>query len=144
MIPAYDKLYLPEAQKKLAKMLDFLVNTMNYPLTKAWELFLTSKISKRFQAGDCSIIAGRSGTEIAIAVLEEHDVYQEEIPHKISFERSEEYWTGWALAYYQWASGLSFSQIEENISIEKIRNMYMPYHEMDITSFFDKMEEYCK
>ncbi len=144
MIPAYDKLYLREAQMKLAKILDLLVNGLDYPLPKAWRWFLESTLARRMESGDCAIVAGRSGTEITMAILEEHGVYVEKIDQGISWERSEEYWTGWALAYYQWASGLSFAEIEESISIEKIRNMYMPYHEMDITYFCDKMDEYCK
>ena len=54
---------------------------------------------------------------------------------------SHRYWTGWALAYYQWYTCLSFSQITDLISIEEIRQMYSPYHEMDIRQFCDRMSE---
>ena len=56
-------------------------------------------------------------------------------------DRSEEYWAGWALAYYQWDTALSFEEIIEYISMDDIIKMYSPYHEMDIRHFCDKMNE---
>ena len=56
--------------------------------------------------------------------------------------RSREYWAGWALAQYQWFSGHRFKDIFERIPLAKIREMYNPYHEMDITHFTETMEEY--
>mgnify|MGYP002859921932 CR=1 FL=1 len=51
------------------------------------------------------------------------------------------YWTGWALAYYQWWANLSFKTIVERVPISDISNLYSPYHEMDIRQFCDKMNE---
>ena len=63
-------------------------------------------------------------------------------PHRsIPFDRTPEYWTGWALAYYQWNTGLRFSEIEHAIPIRTIWMMYDPYHEMDIRQFVDKLNE---
>lgn len=53
--------------------------------------------------------------------------------------RSEEFWTGWALAYYQWVTAMRFSEIVKYIPIKDIMNLYSPYHEMDIRQFVDKM-----
>ena len=44
MIHAYDKSYLSAAQKNLARMLDYLVNDLHYPLETAWQWFVTSGI----------------------------------------------------------------------------------------------------
>ena len=30
-------------------------------------------------------------------------------------------WTGWAIAYYQWDTGLRFSEIEQAVPISKVR-----------------------
>lgn len=60
---------------------------------------------------------------------------------RFTLDRSEEYWTGWALAYFQWETALSFSEIIGYVPIEKIRAMYSPYHEMDISRFVDHMNE---
>ena len=58
-------------------------------------------------------------------------------------ERSEEYWCGWALAYYQWRRALSFSDIEARVPIEDVLALYEPYHEMDERQFLDRMDEEC-
>ena len=71
MIYAYDKLYLSVAQKNLACMLDYMVNNLKYPLETAWQWFCMSNTASRFERGDCSIVAGRSGVEIAYEVLRE-------------------------------------------------------------------------
>ena len=70
MIHAYDKSYLSAAQKNLARMLDYLVNDLHYPLEMAWQWFVTSELSARFEQGDCSVLVGLSGVELARAVLE--------------------------------------------------------------------------
>lgn len=49
MIHAYDKSYLSAAQKNLARMLDYLVNDLHYPLETAWQWFLISKMAFRFE-----------------------------------------------------------------------------------------------
>ena len=61
MIHAYDKSYLSAAQKNLARMLDYLVNDLHYPLEMAWQWFVTSELSARFEQGDCSVLVGLSG-----------------------------------------------------------------------------------
>lgn len=53
--------------------------------------------------------------------------------------RKEEFWTGWALAYYQWETSLSFAEIVRYIPIKDILALYSPYHEMDIRQLVDKM-----
>ena len=56
-------------------------------------------------------------------------------------DRSREYWTGYALAYYQWWSGLGFDEINAFMPVTRIRDLYHPYHEMDIRQFVDHMNE---
>ena len=104
-------------------------------------MFLRSGIAKRFAAGDFTILAGKSGVELAYEVCEEDGKDYRSIKPKYTYNRSEEYWTGWALAYYQWETGLSFEEIERYIPIIEIQSLYSPYHEMDIRQFVDKMNE---
>ena len=54
-----------------------------------------------------------------------------------------EYWTGWALAYYQWRSGRSLPDIERLVPIGQVEQLYHPFHEMDISSFCMRMDELC-
>ena len=141
MIHAYDKNYLTAAQKCLARMLDYMVNDLQYPLETAWNWFLMSEISRRFELGDSAILAGTSGVELARRVLEQAGKPEPVRKASYAYDRSPEYWTGWAIAYYQWDTGLRFSEIEQAVPISEVRMLYTPYHEMDVRQFADKMNE---
>lgn len=106
MICAYDKNYLAAAQKNLARMLDYLVNGLHHPLETAWQWFLASELSARFEQGDCTVLVGLSGVELARTVLEQAREPAPVQQPSYAYDRSPEYWTGWALAYYQWFTGL--------------------------------------
>ena len=160
MIHAYDKSYLSAAQKNLARMLDYLVNDLHYPLEMAWQWFVTSELSARFEQGDCSVLVGLSGVELARAVLEQAGEVVPMQKPSYAYDRSPEYWTGWALDYYQWLTSLRFAEIEQAVPITApwltslrfaeieqavpitaVRLLYTPYHEMDVRQFADKMNE---
>jgi DNA-binding Xre family transcriptional regulator len=59
-------------------------------------------------------------------------------------DKSPEYWSGWALAFYQWYSGRSFMDILSAVPLSEIIRMYPVYHEMDIQQFVDRMDEILK
>lgn len=141
MIHAYDKIYLSVAQKNLARMLDYLTNNLKHPMEKAWQFFLMSEVSSRFERGDCTVLAGMSGVELARMVLEQAGEPAADKTPSYNFDRSPEYWTGWAVAYYQWDTSLTFAEIERAVPITEICRMYYPYHEMDIRQFVDRMNE---
>ncbi len=138
MILAYDKNYLSKAQSTLASMLDFAVYDLNMSLEKFYQSFLESTVSNRFESGESSIIAGKSGVELALEVVGNENLAKEYRP---AANRSPEYWVGWALDFFQWQTNLTFKQINSLIPITEIRAMYNPYHEMDISQFCDKMRE---
>lgn len=144
MMHAYDRVYLERARTSLGRMLDFAVHDLKLTITDFFSMFLRSGIAKRFAAGDFTILAGKSGVELAYEVCEEDGKDYRSIKPKYTYNRSEEYWTGWALAYYQWETGLSFEEIERYIPIIEIQSLYSPYHEMDIRQFVDKVNELYK
>lgn len=141
MIHAYDKTYLDKARTALGRMLDFAVYDLKYDITDFFDLFLTSGAAQRFEQGDYTLIVGMSGVELAYKVLELSGREQERIKPRYTVDRSEEYWTGWALAYYQWETALKFQEIVRCVPIQDICRLYSPYHEMDIRQFCDKMNE---
>lgn len=141
MIHAYDKLYLEKARTALGRMLDFAVYDLGYDIAKFFDLFLTSGVAEDFGQGDFTLLAGKSGVELAYEVLERAGICTEPITPHYTVGRSEEYWTGWALAYYQWETALSFAGIARYIPIKEIHGLYSPYHEMDIRQFVDMMNE---
>ena len=141
MIHAYDKIYLDKARTALGRMLDFAVYDLKYDIEDFFALFITSGIAARFEKGDFGVIVGMSGVELAYQVLELTKGEVNRIKPQYSADRSEEYWAGWALAYYQWDTALSFEEIVRAVPMERIVQMYSPYHEMDIRQFCDKMNE---
>ena len=145
MIHAYDENYLDCARSSMALMLDFAVHGLQMKLSEFYQKFLASEISVKFAAGDSHTLAGTSGMELALEVIgEETENGIVEFLEKSGAKRSREYWTGWALAYYQWESGMNFQQIEKMIPIEKVRNLYSPYHEMEISHFCARMRMYAE
>ena len=141
MIHAYDKTYLDKARTALGRMLDFAVYDLKYDIEDFFALFITSGIAARFEKGDYSVIVGMSGVELAYKVLELAKGEENRIKPQYTADRSEEYWAGWALAYYQWDTALSFEEIVRAVPMKRIVQMYSPYHEMDIRQFCDKMNE---
>ena len=141
MIHAYDKTYLDKARTALGRMLDFAVYDLKYDIEDFFALFITSGIAARFEKGDYSVIVGMSGVELAYKVLELVKGEENRIKPQYTADRSEEYWAGWALAYYQWDTALSFEEIVRAVPMKRIVQMYSPYHEMDIRQFCDKMNE---
>lgn len=139
MMHAYDKIYLDKARTALGRMLDFAVYELHFELANFWDLFLVSGLAQRFGDGDFTVLVGKSGIELAYDVLEMAGIPAKRIKPQYTADRSEEYWTGWALAYYQWNSALSFMEITKYIPITQICAMYTPYHEMDIRHFCDEL-----
>lgn len=144
MIHAYDKVYLDKARVALARMLDFAVYDLDYDIEEFFELFILSGIARRFAEGDFTLLVGMSGVELAYEVLERADRTVRRIKPEYTANRSKEYWTGWALAYYQWENALEFEEIVRYVPIKEILALYSPYHEMDIRQFVDKMNELYK
>lgn len=141
MIHAYDKVYLHKARTALGRMLDFAVYDLKYDITTFFSLFISSDAAAQFERGDFTVLVGMSGVELAYLTLELTGTSAPRISPQYPSERSAEYWTGWALAYYQWETSLCFEEIVRYVPIKTIVNLYSPYHEMDIRHFCDKMNE---
>ena len=86
-------------------------------------------------------IAGRSGVELAWEVLEKSGLRYDRVAPGVRFDHSREYWAGWALAYYQWSTAMSFRDIVRRVPMADVVDLYHPYHEMDIRQFCDRMTE---
>ena len=136
MIRAYNELYLEKARICLGRMLDLATHDLNYSLNDFWDKFLSSNIVNKLESGDVATVVGKSGVELAYEVLND---LEQDIKPRFTENRSIEYWTGWAIAYFQWKTSIPFLEITRVIPINEIANMYHPYHEMDINQLFDRM-----
>lgn len=140
MTHAYNKTYLKSAQNNLAEFLDYLINDIHFSSAWVSSLFLVTGVAKQFESGNPAYVVGMSGVELARFVIKKAYNKDEDKKHTRRDILSSEYWTGWALAYYQWFSCRRFKDIFERIPLEKIIQMYSVYHEMDISSFCESME----
>lgn len=145
-IHAYPETHLNKAQVMLGTAFDYAVNSCNISGNDFAKMFAASKICKRIENGEPAVVCGKSGIEVVREIV--FDTTKKEIENepKESFSRSVDYWVGWALAYYQWYSNFSFSEIFKVITYAELEKMYYPLHEADITKFVDivdrKLKEY--
>lgn len=139
-IHAYPEIYLNRAQIKLGDAFDYAINTCKIPGDEFIKLFTVSSISKRIENGEAAILAGMSGIEIAIETIRQTTKRTDYPEPPIRYERSVEYWIGWAIAYYQWYSGRKFYEIFKAISFEELSKVYYTLHEADISKFVDLMD----
>ena len=136
-IHAYPETYLSKAQASLGDAFDYAINTCGIPGKDFVKLFTASSVSKRIENGEPAFLSGKSGIEIAADVILETTGRQLEKEPKPQLGRSPEYWIGWAVCYYQWLSGRSFSDIFTALSFDDLQLMYHTLHEADISKFAD-------
>lgn len=139
MMYAYDDSYIEGAMIRLGDMIEYACLDLNYDPDAYFKMFIMSGIARRFEIGDVSVVAGKSGPELVQMVLTSVD-------HMIDFKkptwreyRSDLYWCGWALAYFQWHEKKSFREIWNVISIRVMQKMYPALHEADISKTVDIM-----
>lgn len=146
MTHAYREIYLSNAQSVLGDAFDYAVNTCGMNGNDFVNLFIVSSVSKRMENGEPACLAGKSGIEIAREVVLETKGQELQRAPQERFGRSKEYWIGWAVAYYQWTSGRTYSEIFRVNTFEDLQKMYDTLHEADVTKFADivniRMKEY--
>ncbi|MGN0506798.1 MAG: helix-turn-helix domain-containing protein [Lachnospiraceae bacterium] len=140
-ISAYSELYLDNAQKNLAHMMDFAVNTCEIEADDFFEMFLVSGIAEEFGSGNPAYVCGMTGCELVRKIAEKADITLPDVEDVMYLDKSPEYWCGWVLAYYQWKSGESFSRIQQAVPVSEVIQMYPVLHEADVSKFTTLMKE---
>ena len=141
---AYSESYLNNAKDRLSSFFDYAINDCKLDPDWATALFVNTGYAEQFERGNPAYIAGMSGVELVRAViLKAYGKKGFPVPTNTE-DYSPEYWAGWVLAEYQWYCGRRFKDIFERIPLTEVIGMYSVYHEMDITSFIDAMEELYK
>jgi DNA-binding transcriptional regulator YiaG len=144
MTRAYQEIYLSKAQSVLGDAFDYAVNTCNISGDDFTKLFMASTVSRRMENGEPSLLAGKSGIEIAVDVVRETTGKKIDTLPQEHFGRSKEYWAGWAIAYYQWFSARKFNDIFKAIPFDDLQKMYYTLHEADISKFVDIADKRIK
>ena len=135
MARAYKKMYLQDAMRNLAVMLDCGVRKYGYPIEEFYQKFLACNVSRQFAAGNPRYLVGMSGAELADSVVEALGGTVQE-KNDGTYTVGPEYWAGWALAYYQWLTCRSFAYMhKKGLGIREVLAMYYPLHEADLSRF---------
>ena len=135
MIRAYQEIYLSKAQALLGEAFDYAVNICGITGEVFVKMFLASSISRRMENGEPACLAGKSGIEITMEIVSETTGKVIEAEPQERFGRSQEYWIGWAVGYYQWYSDRKFSDIFKAVTFDELQKMYYTLHEADISKF---------
>lgn len=143
MTRAYNESYLNDAKDTLSQCFDYLINDCDISPDWAATLFLSSGYAAQFECGNPAVLSGMSGVELAKAIVQKTYKNKPLPERKFGAGLSAAYWTGWALAEFQWFSGRRFQDIFEHMKLSEILLMYPVYHEMDIQQFLNAMEERC-
>ena len=143
-IRAYDELYLSSAQNILGHAVDFAVMTLEIEPNVFGNALAVSASGRQFAQGNPRYVAGMNGCELAREVLDDVKISYPDVADAMYLDKSPEYWAGWALAYYQWQTDISFMEIMKAVSLDYIIGMYLVYHEMDIEKFVEQMNQLMK
>ena len=113
MLHAYSSLYLDKSSRTLGNMLHDAVIEFGMDGTDFLNRFIQSDIAEQFENGNPKYIAGKSGAELFLEVIEKTtgDSYIEKMKPIEAYDRSDVYWVGWMLAHYQWYSGRTYKSI---------------------------------
>ena len=131
---AYQQFYLNDAQQNLAVMFDYAIRLLKYDGDQFFRYFIQSEVAQKFEHANPKYIAGMCGIELAQNVLTKIGAAPK-FPDDPKIELGKEFWLGWVLAYYQWYSGLKFSDLQEyGLVPSQILSRYM-LHEADISKF---------
>lgn len=141
MTTAYDEKYLNDAIRNLGEASDYAVNSCGLEMDAFMDLFIASGFAEQFGKGNPKVVAGFSGTELVMEVLEKAGLKRTLPEPQIAYDCSAEYWCGWILAYYQWATARSFRDIHEALSMKEIYKMYETLHEASEDKFVDTANE---
>ena len=120
MTYAYDEMYLDSALKNLGEAFDYAVNACHLDAERFLDLFISVGFAEDFGKGSPRLVAGLSGTELVMEVLAKAGLATVFPGSQTEYDFSPEYWCGWILAYYQWKTGRTFSDIRESIPMTEL------------------------
>lgn len=144
MTHAYNRLYLAKSSRAVGNMLHDAVYEFNIDGADFLNRFIQSDVAEQFENGNPKYIAGKSGLELFIEVMEKTTGKKESVELVESFDRSDVYWVGWMLTHYQWYSGRTFKSILDTIPFNELLGLYGTLHEADINKSYEVLEEHFK
>lgn len=121
----YSDLYLDQVREAVGYMCT-LGNMNKIPLKEILARFSVSEIADGIEKANPRYLAGLCSIEYLIYLFPDIEIEDKAEYHIID----EYYWCGWAFAYMEWYSGLSFRTLYRLVNDETLLWMYSVYHEM--------------
>ena len=128
----YKEYYINEVMENLGDMMEYAVYDLDFIAKEFFLLFINSSIAKEIERENPKYTVGMSGVELAREVVFECFDKRENKEPTYFIDKSDIYWAGWILAYYQYKSQLSYVKIHENITFDNVLKLYPTLHEADI------------
>lgn len=137
---AYSQLYLSKASRAVGNMLHDAVIEFRIDGTDFLKRFIQSDVAEQFENGNPKYIAGKSGLELFLEVMEKTtgNTYNADLVE--NYDRSPVYWVGWMLTHYQWYSGRTFKSILDTIPYNELIGLYGTLHEADIQKSYEVLD----
>ena len=138
---AYSQLYLNKSSRAVGHMLHDAVLEFGMDGGAFLKLFIQSDVARQIESGNPKYIAGKSGLELFLEVMEKTTGQSYAATDLIeSYDRSDVYWVGWMLTHYQWYSGRTFKSILDNLPYDELLGLYGTLHEADIQKSYDVLD----
>ena len=140
MTHAYSQLYLSKASRAVGNMLHDAVLEFDINATDFLRRFIQSDVAAQFESGNPKYIAGKSGLELFLEVMEKTTGESYDVELIENYQRSPEYWVGWVLTHYQWYSGHTFKSILDTVPYDEIIGLYGILHEADVQKSYEVLD----
>lgn len=137
---AYSPLYLSKASRAVGNMLHDAVVGFGMDGEDFLKRFIQSDIAEEIESGNPKYIAGKSGLELFLEVMEKTTGKAYDTNLIESYERSPVYWVGWMLTHYQWYSGRTFKSILDTVPYDELLGLYGTLHEADIEKSYEVLD----
>lgn len=137
----YDEIYLNDAQNQMGSFFYYAFVVYKFTYEDFISTFINSKEFVLLEKGAPHLIAGLSGYELAVQILENEKAMHEFKSSTLIKNQGPYFWMGWALAYYQHHSSHPYKDIVRKVPLEEIYNMHEVYHQMDLIHFVEEMDK---
>jgi DNA-binding XRE family transcriptional regulator len=137
---AYSQLYLSKASRAVGNMLHDAVVEFGMDGEDFLRRFIQSDVAEEIESGNPKYIAGKSGLELFLEVMEKTTGKAYDTNLIESYERSPVYWVGWMLTHYQWYSGRTFKSILDTVPYNELLGLYGTLHEADIEKSYEVLD----
>lgn len=138
---AYPETYLNRAMSIMGDAFDYAINDCKIDGVEFVKMFAASTICKKIENGEANYLSGKSGIEIVLECVYEMTGKEIFVEPSEKFNRSAQYWCGWAVCYYQWWSSRKYADIFKAVSFEDMLGLYAILHEASVEKFASVLDE---